>query len=418
MLKILKISEMDENCLMEEPMGLESPLLDLKMPILGRGLSCGGFFLQKFESDPRGSWQFLSQKSDQAVGSEGQQSEEEVAGDFGGPAHSHETTAPVVFEVGIDPLDRGAFLEAGFFMGCEPAGGGAAARIGVDDGNMPLGSRKFMNLRGVVGRIHEMVEDVGNPSIGALDDGNGGLGVVERGAGKEAANGDIEIGGGDVEFESIPSLDISLAVAFAAFGAGCGEVGKVLFQSAKGLEVEAFVGSGREDFAFFGAAAAFGVCGGIGALGCFHRGFPPVDGGGVDADMADEAVAEMGFDELAVSELRELLFGELFEGAGKGAAVGDVADRIPTTESAQGRGGAKSVDELFGGGEVPNHFGEEGFCQGQAAERFAAVAFPLIGSHEGVELAEFDQANELGFLGGEESELGFEGREEVLLEAV
>jgi hypothetical protein len=73
---------------------------------------------------------------------------------------------------------------------------------------------------------------------------------------------------------------------------------------------------------------------------------------------------------------------------------------------------------LLGGGEVPNHFGKEGFCEGQAAEGFAAVAFPLIGSHEGVELAEFDQANKLGFLGGEETEFGFEGWEEVLLEAV
>jgi len=275
-----------------------------------------------------------------------------------------------------------------------------------------------MNLRGVVGRIHEIVEDVGNPSFGALDNGNGGLGVVERGAGEDAADGNVEIGGTDVEFESVPGLAVTLAVAFAAFGADCGEVGKVLFQSAMGLEIEAFVGSGREDFAFFGATAAFGLCGGIGGLGCFYNGFPTVDGCGVDADMADEAVAEMGFDKLAVSELRELLFGKLFEGAGKGASVGDVADRIPATESAQGRGGAKSVDELLGGGEVPNHFGKEGFCESQATERFAAVAFPLKGSHEGVELAEFDQANKLGFLGGKESEFGFEGWEEVLLEAV
>ena len=303
-------------------------------------------------------------------------------------------------------------------MGCELAGIGATARIGVDDGNMTLGSRKIMDLWGVVGRVHEIVEDVGKQRVGALDNRDGGLGVVERGAGEKSADGDVEIVGGEVEFESVPGFLIALAVAFGAFGAVGGEVGNVLFQSAMNLEIEAFVGSGRADFAFFGAAAAFGGCRGIGGLGSFHDGFAALDGCGVDADMADEAVAEVGFDDLAVSELRELLFGELFEGAGKGATVGDVADRIPTTESAQGRGGVKAVDELLGGGEVPNHFCEEGFCQGQAAEWFAAVAFPLKGSHEGVELAEFDQADELGFLGGEEAEFGFEGRKEVLLEAV
>ena len=403
---------------MEELMEPEWALLNLKMPNFGRGLSVGDFFCENLWADPRGSEQFLRQNGDQAVSGETEDAEEEVSGDFGSPAHSHESTSPVVFEVGVHPLDRGAFLETGFFMGCESAGVGAAARIGVDDGNMTLGLRKIMNLRGVVGRIHEIVEDIGKQRVGFLDNGNGGLGVVERGTGEEAADGDIEIGGTDVEFESVPGLAVTLTVVFAAFGADCGEVGKVLFQSANGLEIEAFVGSGREDFAFFGAATAFGQCGGIGGLGCFHNGFPAVDGCGVNADMADEAVAEMGFDKLAVSELRELLFGELFEGAGEGAAVGDVADRIPSTESAQGRGGAKSVDELLGGGEVPNHFGKEGFCEGQAAEGFAAVAFPLIGSHEGVELAEFDQANKLGFLGGEETEFGFEGWEEVLLEAV
>jgi hypothetical protein len=392
--------------------------LDTKTPNFGRGLSSGGCFLRKVGSDPQGSGGFLRQDGDQSVGGEGQQTEEEMAGNFGGPAHSYKSTAPVVFEVGINPLDRRAFLEAGFFMGCESAGIGAAARVGIDDGNMPLGSRKIMNLRGVVGRVHEIVESIGNPLFAALDNGDGGLGVVERGAGEKGADGDVEIGGGEVEFESFPGFLVALAVALGAFGAVGGEVGNILFQSAMDLEVEAFVWSGRADFAFFGAAAAFGGCRGIGGLGCFHDGFAPVDGSGIDADMADEAVAEMGFDELAVSELRELLFGELFEGARKGAAVGDVAERIPTTESAQGRGGVKAVDELFGGGEVPNHFCEEGFCQRQAAEWFAAIAFPLKGSHEGVELAEFDQADKLGFLGSEETEFGFEGREEVLLEAV
>ena len=399
-------------------MELESPLLNLKMTNFGRGLSRRGCFLRKLGSDPQGSGGFLRQEGDQAVGGEGQQTEEEMAGNFGGPSHSHESTAPVVFEIGINPLDRRAFLEARFFMGCESAGGGAAARIGVDDGNMALGSRKILDLRGIVGRVHEIVEDVGKQRVGALDNRDGGLRVVERGAGEKSADGDVEIGGGEVEFESFPGFLVALAVALGAFGAVGGEVGNVLFQGAMDLEVEAFVGSGRADFAFFGATAAFGGCGGIGGLGSFHDGFAALDGCGVDADMADEAVAEVGFDDLAVSELRELLFGKLFEGAGKGAAVGDVADRIPATESAQGRGGVKAVDELLGGGEVPNHFCEEGFCQGQAAEWFAAGAFPLKGSHESVELAEFDQADKLVFLGSEEAEFGFEGREEVLLEAV
>ena len=105
MLDFLKIGETDKNCSREERREHEGPVLDTKMPNLGRGLSSGGCFLRKLGSDPQGSGGFLRQEGDQAVGGEGQQTEKEVAGDFGSPAHPHESAAPVVFEVGINPLD-------------------------------------------------------------------------------------------------------------------------------------------------------------------------------------------------------------------------------------------------------------------------------------------------------------------------
>jgi hypothetical protein len=51
-------------------------------------------------------------------------------------------------------------------------------------------------------------------------------------------------------------------------------------------------------------------------------------------------------------------------------------------------------------------------------ERFATVAFPLIRGHESRKFTKFDNANELGFLGSEGPEFGFESREEFLLQAV
>jgi len=131
--KFLKIAEMDRNCLMKELMEPERALLNLKMPNFGRGLYKGGFFCENLWADPPGSDQFLRQNGDQAVGGESEDAEEEVAGDFGSTAHSHESTSPVVFEVGVHPLDRGAFLETGFFMGGESTGVGAGR--GQDIGN-------------------------------------------------------------------------------------------------------------------------------------------------------------------------------------------------------------------------------------------------------------------------------------------
>jgi hypothetical protein len=57
------------------------------------------------------------------------------------------------------------------------------------------------------------------------------LGVVERGAGEKSADGDVEIGGGEVEFESFPGFLVALAVALGAFGAVSGEVGNILGSS-------------------------------------------------------------------------------------------------------------------------------------------------------------------------------------------
>jgi hypothetical protein len=81
-------------------------------------------------------------------------------------------------------------------------------------------------------------------------------------------------------------------------------------------------------------------------------------------------------------------------------------------------GGMKKREESLGGGKIPDHFGNKRFGQSQTGKRFATVAFPFISGHESVELTKFDNANELGFLGREGSEFGFESREEFLLQAV
>lgn len=306
-------------------------------------------------------------------------------------------------------------------MGIECAGVGTAAGIGIDNGHMAKGSGEFMNLRGVICGIAEIVKAVLDESLAFLHQGNGCLTVVEGCCAQDAADGNVKIRGGDVKFVAFPCFLVALAVALASFVTVSGQVVKVIFERARGLQVEAFFRSGRPDFVFTRASTVFfgvfGFGGIIRALWFFNR-FPAGNGSGIDADMADDALVQVGFDELALSKLRKLSDGKLFKGPGKSGTIGNVIFRFPSAESSGVWGGMKKREESLGGGKIPDHFGNKRFGQSQTGKRFATVAFPFISGHESVELTKFDNANELGFLGREGSEFGFESREEFLLQAV
>ena len=306
-------------------------------------------------------------------------------------------------------------------MGIECAGVGTAAGIGIDDGHMAKGAGEFMNLRGVICGIAEIVKAVLDESFAFLHQGNGGLTVVKGCCAQDAADGNVKIRGSDMKFVAVPCFLVTLAVAFASPVAERGQVENVFFQRARELQVETFFRSGRPDFVFARATTGFfGVFGwgGIGRGFFFCNRFPGRNSGGIDADMTDDTVTQMSLDKLALSKLRKLSDGKLFKGPGKSGTIGNVIFRFPSAESSGVWGCMKKRDESLGGGKIPDHFGNKRFGQSQTGKRFATVAFPFISGHESVELTKFDNANELGFLGREGSEFGFESREEFLLQAV
>lgn len=306
-------------------------------------------------------------------------------------------------------------------MGIECAGVGTAAGIGIDDGHMAKGAGEFMNLRGVICGIAEIVKAVLDESLAFLYQGNGGLTVVEGCCAQDAADGNVKIRGSDVKFVAFPCFLVALAVALASFVTVSRQVIKVIFERARELQVETFFRSGRPDFVFARATTGFfGVFGwgGIGRGFFFCNRFPGRNSGGIDADMTDDTVTQMSLDNLALSKLRKLSDGKLFKGSGKSGTIGNVIFRFPSAESSGIWGCMKKRDESLGGGKIPNHFGNKRFGQSQTGKRFATVAFPFISGHESVELTKFDNANELGFLGREGSEFGLKSREEFLLQAV
>lgn len=306
-------------------------------------------------------------------------------------------------------------------MGIECAGVGTAAGIGIDDGHMANGAREFMNLRGVICGIAEIVKAVLDESLAFLHQGNSGLTVVEGCCAQDAADGNVKIRGSDVKFVAFPCFLVALAVALASFVTVSRQVINVIFERARELQVEAFFRSGRPDFVFARATTGFfGVFGwgGIGRGFFFYNRFPGRNSGGIDADMTDDTVTQMSLDNLVLSKLRKLSDGKLFKGSGKSGTIGNVIFRFPSAESSGVWGCMKKRDESLGGGKIPNHFGNKRFGQSQTGKRFATVAFPFISGHESVELTKFDNANELGFLGREGSEFGLKSREEFLLQAV
>lgn len=151
-------------------------------------------------------------------------------------------------------------------MGLECARVGTAAGIGIDEGHMTEGAGKLMNLRSVIGSIAEIVKAVLDECFAFLHQGNGCLTVVEGCCAQEAADGNIKIRGGDVKFVAFPCFLVTLAVALASFVAESGQIVKVFFQRARGLQIEAFFRSGGSDFVFARASTLFGVGFGLGGI--------------------------------------------------------------------------------------------------------------------------------------------------------
>ena len=94
-----------------------------------------------------------------------------------------------------------------------------AAGVGVGDRHAPRQAGVEPDPRGVTGRVHELVTVV-HPQRRHPRKRDGGLAVVQRRRGQDAADGDVTVGGVDMEFVPSPALFVPLRVALRAGVAG------------------------------------------------------------------------------------------------------------------------------------------------------------------------------------------------------
>ncbi|OQA29563.1 MAG: hypothetical protein BWY57_03303 [Betaproteobacteria bacterium ADurb.Bin341] len=137
-----------------------------------------------------------------------------------------------------------------------------------------------------------------------------------------------------------------------------------------------------------------------------------MDGGGVAADVAGELAAAMRHDGGLVDALRQPVAGEGVEGAREGRLRGNLPERLPAAQAAQRRAVADGVDQVAGGGEVPDGLGDERLAQRQAVARRAAVAAPTVRGHVVLRDAQLADGHELPVLVVERSDFVLQQGEE------
>ena len=134
--------------------------------------------------------------------------------------------------------------------------------------------------------------------------------------------------------------------------------------------------------------------------------------------MADEFRPGMNPNHIFVDAVRQLVSGELREGAAEGRFAGNLADAFPTTKPAQRGSGVERFDQRGGGGELIDVLGDEGVSQPQSGAGWATFAAPRIGIGEASQLGQRDDFAELLVERGERPELLFERGEKLALEVV
>ena len=166
----------------------------------------------------------------------GQDAKHQVAHDLGGSSNPDEQRAKVVLELGVNPLGGGALLEPASLCGCQ-GDFLTAPRVGINDGDMAELTGEGVDLLGIVGGVHQIVE-AGHALGGHLRQGDRDLGVMKGGGSEDGADGDVPIDAGQVQFVADPGFLMPLAVAFASDIAGGRQIGEIPGQCAQGLQFQ------------------------------------------------------------------------------------------------------------------------------------------------------------------------------------
>ena len=155
-----------------------------------------------------------------------------------------------------------------------------------------------------------------------------------------------------------------------------------------------------------------------GGCGFGHRPFGGLDGGGVTADMPDELWPGVGFDQVFMNLLGQLVLCKLGESAAEGRFAGYLSGAFPTAKLSQQRTGLQGVNERTGGRKLINVLGDERMRQPDARTRWSPVAAPFVTPGEAAQIGERNHFAELLVQGGECSQFCDERGKKLALKMV
>lgn len=356
-----------------------------------------------------------TQPRKQRGGRERHQSEHQMAHHFARAAHPHPAPPVAFLQQTVHPLAGTAFLEASCLRRCQwnlfPA-----ARVGINDRHMPQLAAEGVDLRRVVGAVHQIVKR-GHALRGHLRQRDGDLTVMHAGAGQDGAHRNVAVHSVQMQLVANPAFLMPFAVALAAHITADGQIGQVVGQRTRRLQLQPLGRGGRTHFAFL-RTAAFNGRRRRGRGGFGRRTFGRLDGGGVATDVADEFVPGVSLHHVFVDALGQLVLGEGGEGAAEGRFAGNVPGTVPAAETAERRAVAQRFDQRGGGGELIDVLGDEGVGEPDTGTGWPALAAPRIAAGEAAQLGKRDDLAELLVQGGEFAEFLREGRKELALQAV
>src|SRR6266852_4367551 len=210
---------------------------------------------------------------------------------------------------------------------------GMASGIRVDERYVPQRAAALLDLRCIVGRIHQVIE-ADHPLRGEYRKGDSCLTVMHRCRAEQAADRDIAVGGVHMELIANPALLVSLAIALRA-DIACGrQIGAHLFQRHRLLTLQPGGRCLRGLFALFRATSLLRLV--WLRLWLLDGLFPSLDGGAVSGEMANQLVLERARDQRLVHPLRQADGRKFGKGAREHGLARHVALLFPSADPPQG----------------------------------------------------------------------------------
>ena len=236
--------------------------------------------------------------------------------------------------------------------------GRVAAGVGVGDRHASRQVGVEPGPRGITGGVHELVAVV-HPQRRHFRQRDGGLAVVQRRGGQDAADGDVAVGGVDMESVPSPALPVSSGVALRAGVAGLRQPAGHPLRRHPVRRPPLQPGRLPRPLLPLPRASALSLRPLL-RLRLRRRLLPPDDRRGVPGDVPDDRAGVRGADQRPVHPLRQPGLREPGEGPEEGRFAGHLRHAGPAAKPAQRRVVRQPVDRHHRGRQVPHRPGDEG----------------------------------------------------------